>query len=378
MEINIDNWHEFEISELFDIKRLVRVSGDNGEYIKDHEIIDSNGTCPYIAAVSVNNGIKGYSNREPNNKGNCITFSTTTESATTVFYQPVDFVGRQQMVGIYGNSENEMSKERALFLIPIIKNNLLHFNYDNKLTYDNVLELSIKLPAIYSAEKEEYEPDWDYIEEFIKELKEENERKLSSLKTLFNPDNALVNGGGGGYNLDISDWHEFEIRQLFEVINSKPYHKSDVIEADEDDSNSVNYITRSKFNNGLLYKVEDNNNFDKNPKNTISFGAKNADFFIQLEEYITGNKMYYIDTQELTLNQSLFFKTVLQKTLTNKYGFNDGLTGERLKAEKILLPATYNNEKEEYEPDWEYMDNFIINLQEGVKDQLRRLKQRNE
>lgn len=174
--------------------------------------------------------------------------------------------------------------------------------------------------------------------------------------------------------INIDDWKEFEVGKLFEIINSKPYHKSDVITADEENSASVNYITRSKFNNGLLYKVEDNKNFDKNPKNTISFGAENADFFIQLEEYITGNKMYYIDTQELTLNQSLFFKTVLQKTLTNRYGFSDGLTGERLKVEKILLPAIYNQEKKEYEPNWDYMEEVINELKEENERKLSSLK----
>lgn len=192
MEINIDDWKEFKLENLFNVERLIRVSGDDGGYVKDYEIVDSDGIYPYIAAVSVQNGVKGYTFVEPNNKGNCITFSTTTESATTVFYQPVDFVGRQQMVGIYGNKENEMNELRALFLIPIIRRLLSHFNYDNKLTYDDVVNLNIKLPAVYNAEKEEYEPDWSYMEDFIKELKEENERKLAALRTIFNPEN----GGG--------------------------------------------------------------------------------------------------------------------------------------------------------------------------------------
>lgn len=174
--------------------------------------------------------------------------------------------------------------------------------------------------------------------------------------------------------INIESWKEFEVGDLFRIINSKPYHKENVTIADDNDLNSVNYITRSKFNNGLLYKVENSKNFIKNPKNTISFGAENADFFIQLEEYITGNKMYYIDTQELTLNQSLFFKTILQKTLTDRYGFTDGLTGERLKEETIKLPAVYNAEKEKYEPDWNYMEKFIKELKEENERKLSILK----
>lgn len=158
MKFNIDEWKEFELQKLFDVNRLIQVSSDDGGYVKDHEIIDDNGEHPYIAAVSVSNGVKGYTNLEPNNKGNCITFSTTTESATTVFYQPVDFIGRQQMVGIYGNDTNKMNESRALFLIPIIKRLLLQFNYDNKLTYDDVLVLLLPLPAKINQEKMNMNP----------------------------------------------------------------------------------------------------------------------------------------------------------------------------------------------------------------------------
>lgn len=155
---------------------------------------------------------------------------------------------------------------------------------------------------------------------------------------------------------------------MFKIVNSKPYHKKDVIEVSDDYISGVNYITRSKFNNGLLYKVRMDDKFIINPKGTISFGAENADFFLQEEPYITGNKMYYIDTSMLTKNQSLFFKAILQTTLNQKYGYNDGLTGARLKQEKITLPVKNN------EPDWDYMEQYINKRQEEVKEKVQLLR----
>lgn len=60
--------------------------------------------------------------------------------------------------------------------------------------------------------------------------------------------------------IDTSEWKEFKLgyimvgnkkqgHGLFEIVNSVAYHGKDVTETDSDDG--INYITRSKFNNGL-------------------------------------------------------------------------------------------------------------------------------
>ena len=168
--------------------------------------------------------------------------------------------------------------------------------------------------------------------------------------------------------IDVVRWEEFKIESLFDVINSKPYHKKDVTKVSNDCDDKINYITRSKYNNGLLYRVHMDNKFIVNPSGTISFGAENADFFLQDKPYITGNKMYYIDTSSLTKNQSLFLKAVLQTTLKQKYGYNDGLTGARLKKETIFLPSKNG------EPDWQYMEDFIANRERIVKEKIENFK----
>ena len=174
--------------------------------------------------------------------------------------------------------------------------------------------------------------------------------------------------------INIDDWQEFEVGELFEIVKTKTYNKGDVIYDFSEKDDFINYVTRSKFNNGVTSIVKKEKNFIANPKGTISFGAENADFFIQTEEYITGNSMCYIDTKHLTINQALFIKTILQKSITQRYGFTDGLTGSKLKKEKILLPAVYNPDKESYEPDWDYMEEFIKEFKEENERKLSVLK----
>lgn len=174
--------------------------------------------------------------------------------------------------------------------------------------------------------------------------------------------------------IDTSEWKEFKLgyimvgnkkqgHGLFEIVNSVAYHGKDVTETDSDDG--INYITRSKFNNGLKAKVVRLDKFKVNPAGTISFGAENADFFYQTEPYITGNKMYYIDTTALSERACRFLKSILEATFTANYSFSDGMIPARIYDECIKLPATPNGA-----PDWAYMESYMANLEAKVAESL--------
>ena len=165
--------------------------------------------------------------------------------------------------------------------------------------------------------------------------------------------------------IDTTTWKNFVLGELFNLINSKAYHTKDVLESND----GINYVTRSKFNNGIKFKVEKTDDLIINPANTISFGAENADFFVQTEEYITGNKMYYIDTQRVPFYALLFIKTILEKTFTSNYSFSDGMIPERIRDKTIRLPATVSGE-----PDFSYMEQYMKNLETTVCSTLTELQ----
>lgn len=79
--------------------------------------------------------------------------------------------------------------------------------------------------------------------------------------------------------IDKSNWKNYTLGNLFELVNSKAYHNKDIVEVG--DENGLLYVTRSKFNNGIKCKVEKRSEYIINPAGTISFGAENADFFIK-------------------------------------------------------------------------------------------------
>ncbi|MBR1419004.1 MAG: restriction endonuclease subunit S, partial [Synergistaceae bacterium] len=163
-------------------------------------------------------------------------------------------------------------------------------------------------------------------------------------------------------DLNYSNWKEFKIGDLFEIVNSFPYHTKDIIE----DTGGIPYIVRSKFNNGLKYRVRRPEN--TNPAGVISFGAENATFFYQSEEWCSGNKMYYIDTSAIT-EQACQFVIVCLMTLTQKYSYDNGMIPELLRQEIIKLPATPDGK-----PDFKFMEQYMQKIFKKSKAGLKNLQ----
>jgi hypothetical protein len=146
-------------------------------------------------------------------------------------------------------------------------------------------------------------------------------------------------------------WGEFEIGEEFFVKNSKAYHKTDLKETK---NNGISYISRTNLNNGLESIVK-NDNFKLNKKNTIVFGAENATFFYQPNEYITGNKMYYIESDKLNKHSGLFIQMMLNKSIVNcGFGYGKGLIGSRVQKRFVKLPINSKGE-----PDYVFMEQFM-------------------
>lgn len=155
------------------------------------------------------------------------------------------------------------------------------------------------------------------------------------------------------YRLEDVEWRRFKVGGkdgIFKVKNSKPYHKANLNVA----SNGIPYVTRTSMNNGLEDLIVDAN-YEKNPKNTISLGAENADFFFQGVEYVSGNKMYCISNDKITREVGLFLVQIFRQSIKEcGFGYGKGLTGTRFKNRYIMLPIDENNK-----PNWHFMEEYI-------------------
>lgn len=171
-KIDITEWKEFEIKELFTINPT------KYHRLTNKDLMQDDGENPVIVNSSFNNGIGGYTNYELTEKGNVITFSDTTTS-DSIFYQPNDFVGYShvQVVKPISNIE-KWNRYSLLFFTAIFKKkaSLMNYDYVNKFTRADALKLKVKLPIDTNGEL-----NWEYMESFIKRLETRERERVQAI-----------------------------------------------------------------------------------------------------------------------------------------------------------------------------------------------------
>ena len=251
-KIDISKWKEFQIDTLFTVSRPASRS------VKKYY----DGNVPFVSSGNFNNGIDSYKKPLENenlDKGNCITVSPVDGSA---FYQEVDFLGRggggSSIILLYNDNLNKLN---GLFLASVINKTLKRlYEYNDMGSSESIKKEKIKLPI-----KQDGTPDWVYMENFIKCLYS-RESACTSLVSTYLEQFIKI-------KIDTTKWKEFIVGDLFKrIIKPNVLHSREVVE----DANGIPYVVRTKFNNGIKYRVRKNKYMELSPKGVISFGAENA------------------------------------------------------------------------------------------------------
>ena len=150
-------WKEFKVGELFEIHPT------SAYKLTNSQIFHIGGKNPVVTNSGVNNGITGYSNLAPTEKGNMITYSDTTTSEG-IFYQSVDFVGYPHVQGLYPRRNAEKWNEKTLlyFVSLFRKSAGGRFDYANKFNRAIAAEMFVSLPITATSEI-----DWDFMQTLI-------------------------------------------------------------------------------------------------------------------------------------------------------------------------------------------------------------------
>lgn len=146
-------WEYRKLGTLFSIKKGKRLTSAN----------QTEGDIPYIGAIDSNNGLSAYiGNNEHLHDGNTITVSYN-GSIGKAYYQPVKFWATDDVNVLY--PKFDMNVYSAMFLITLIEKEKYRFCYGRKWQASIMKETVVKLPIAKNGE-----PDWAYIENYIKGL----------------------------------------------------------------------------------------------------------------------------------------------------------------------------------------------------------------
>lgn len=147
-------WKEFRIEDIFDI---------SGTTTTHPSKLCKNGKTPRITCAATNNGLDGFYNNIPTEKGRVL----TVDSATVGFvaYQEHDFIATDHVEKLI-LKERELNRYIALFIKMCIDNSKEgKFGYGYKFAQRRIKRQSFMLPV--TADQQ---PDWQFMEDYMRDL----------------------------------------------------------------------------------------------------------------------------------------------------------------------------------------------------------------
>ena len=153
------NWKCFSYPDIFDIKK--------GYYNKTPK---NEGTIPFISATRENNGISFYCDKsvlDVTIEGNCLTVVNNGSSMGETFYQSEgSLYGVKHDVNVLRLKNQKLNVYIAMFLIPLIKMDKIRFHFGRKWRIKRMKKSKINLPV-----NKKGQPDWEFMENYIKSLR---------------------------------------------------------------------------------------------------------------------------------------------------------------------------------------------------------------
>jgi len=356
------------LGELFEINptKYYRLSND--------EIISKNGTVPLISNSSTENGVMGFSNLEPNNKGNTITCSDTTIGADTMFYQEKDFIGYSHIQNLVPKFEpfNRAIASMIISACRVATSTL--YDYGNKFNRDSMNKTKIHLPT------QNGKIDFAFMENFIAELEAERIAELEAERIaeleaylrvtglsdyiLTEEERAVLeafrNGkiSWGGKLLDKQqvkdiEWRVFNLEKLFgKSTRGRRLRSQDRI------SGNLPFVTAGEANEGISDFIgNDVIVFSENTTTIDMFGsAKYRNYKYGGDDHIA-----VVHTENLPKYAAIYVTTAIHKvSYAGQFSYSRNFYAKDADNLNISLPSVQGK------PMYDYMEVFIRAVQKLV------------
>lgn len=349
MKLNTKEWKEFRIGDWFD---TVKIKGVNNDSLNKNF---NNGSFRYITRTSLNNGISDMT-------GNIEGAQLQPQNTFSLGLLNMDF---------FFQSKSWYAGQFVRAIIP-----KFHINYKLAIYFQTVFNkksdiyksiLVRDFDKIFLNDKvflpsKDNEPDWDFMEEYIKEIEERYIEKVDE-HNQENIQKALDAIGIAKDELDeeliiepAKKYEEFKVGDLFEINPTKHYGLTNADLYQIDGENIV--IANTSQNNGVA-GYTNYENTEKGNMITFSDTTDHNSIFYQPKDFVGYSHvqgLYPLNfIEKWNKNTYLYFLTIFRKKAASK-GFSYGYKFNRKLASKfkVVLPAI---DKET--PDFDYMEKAI-------------------
>ena len=358
-ELKNVEWGEFKLGDLFEINPTKYYR------LQNEEIISKNGNVPLVSNSSTENGVMGFSNLKPLNKGNTLTCSDTTLGADTMFYQRNDFIGYSHIQHLVPKFK-PFNKEIATAIISAcMVSTSKKYDYGNKFNREAMNKTIIQLPV------KNGKIDFEFMESFIAELEEERIKKLEDYLVVNGYNNYILtdkekevleafrnneNSRGGVVDNQLVtklQWKRFNLEKLYgKATRGKRLKSDDRISGD------LPFVTAGETDEGVSAFIGNNVTiFSENTTTIDMFGsAKYRNY-----KYGGDDHVAVVHTENLPKLASIFVTTSIHKTSYNgQFNYGRNFYAKDADELNISLPAVNN------QPNYELMEILISAIQKLV------------
>lgn len=358
MQLDTQNWKEFDIAKLFNVSAGHYYSADDYE----------DGETPYVSAAATNNGVGQMISLKPDFGANKI---VTGKVECKAFYQGKPFCATSD-ANIF-SPRFHMTSNIGLFLATIITfNEVGKWSYGRQCRIGDTNKIKIKLPVLCNSDKipfidknktysdDGFVPDWHFMDNYIKSL------HCKPITTKVKTDKIK--------ELNVHKWKEFNIARLCRIDMGNKFDNDKMSHY----SPSVNFVSRTANNNGVSDFVDEIPGVKPYPKNsvTVALGGSIGSCFLQTKPFYTGQNVSVLLFDEAISNKSkLFLATMFMNECKYKFvAFGRELNVHIRNDFTLYLPIKYHDDKrpvidinntysdEGYVPDWQFMEDYINSL----------------
>lgn len=321
--IDTSTWKEFPLTALFDIKGSTTTP-------KNDLNLSSDGKYPYITTAATNNGIAGYSDKYTED-GKVITIDSAVLG--TAFYQEDNFTASDHVEKLIPKFEINELIGQYLASVLNVSARFYQYAYNDKRSQTALKNEIIKLPATSDGQ-----PDWDYMESYMKAVMEESEKSLENLRKADDTKHLI----------DVSGWGKFDVTKFFTVLSGR----TKLSNADIDDGDTPVYSSNS-INGGVFGYTTKSPDYEVNDENPfyITFGDHTKAVNIVDRSFCVMDNVKVLISNIRNYDVLHF---IITSWLRNVPDLGYARHWSEAEKAKIWLPITSTGE-----PDWQYMEDYM-------------------
>ena len=329
--IDTSTWVKFKLSD---------IGFTNYHGIRQTKADRKEGDIPLLTAGKENQGVASYISNAPS----VYTDAITVDMFGNSFFHKGNYAGDDN---IYFFINDKISDNAKLFIAAILNtDNSKIYAYKEQFRQPQADALSVSLPATPDGQ-----PDWNYMESYMKAVMEESEKSLEKLRKAEDTKHLI----------DVSGWGEFRVGDLFEKLDlkcHKKFNKATDVSTEQTEEFDLPLVNAKHSNNGIMYygRSDDWDSAEMTIDIVGDGAASTGDVYAQPQRTGVLYNAYLVKplwncTSEYVLQ---FMACVIEKCVKSHFGYENKCTWDKVKEQMIRLPIASTGE-----PDWQYMEDYM-------------------